>query len=540
MGKSRVLVAGASAAAVAVCAAAALVVGAAAQGTVPFTANLGGSTYTLSFPMLASFGSSHGSTTLRADWRGQLAQVQRDTGVTHVRFHGVLDDDMSTLLDGSCNMFNVFSTCDYLLSIGVAPIVELSFMPALLASNASQTVFHYRGGISPPADWAAFYAFIRCFVQAEVARYGIDVVRTFRHEVWNEPNCGFYSQGDCCGEACNTQAAYWELYNWTATAVKSVDPLIPVGGPATAQTAWIPEFLQFVAANKLPCDFVSTHLYPTDPNVPTDRDGFAAVIAAAASAAAQAGLPLVVTEFNSGLGIDQADEPYSAAFVLHQLAALQGVANLDTLSYWTFSDIFEEQGFSSQPWQQGFGIQTIYGVPKPVYRAFQMMAQLPAAAAQVNSTAPGVVYRPGSATVGTVDVMVATSRAGSLVSVTALLNNFNTYGNNVSAQTVSVTFANLSAAAGVPLPTSATLELIDATHANARPVWEAAGSPLYPSPAEVAAELAASQLVQQSLALQPAAGGGVQATLTMQPQSVARVRFEYAAAAAGAATAVAA
>jgi xylan 1,4-beta-xylosidase len=349
--------------------------------------------------------------------------------------------------------------------------------------------------------------------------------------VWNEPNCGFYSQGNCCGADCNTQSAYWALYNSTSMAVKSVDPLIPVGGPATAQMAWISKFLVFVTAAKLPCDFVSTHLYPTDPNVPTDRDGFASVVNATAALVASYGLPLVVTEFNSGLGLQQADESYSAAFVVHQQVALQGVLNLDTLSYWTFSDIFEEQGFSSLPWQQGFGVQTIYAVPKPVYRAFQFLAQLPTTAAPLTSPSAGVIYRPGSATVGTVDAIVSSARSGNLVRITALLTNFNPIGAEIAAQTVVLTFANLTAAAGVPLPSNATLELIDATHASAQPTWQAQGSPLYLSPGQVAEQLAASLVVASPIPLQSAAGGAVQVTVTLQPQSVARVRFEYEAAA---------
>jgi len=130
-----------------------------------------------------------GSTTLREDWRRHLAAIRTDAKFSHVRFHGVLDDDMSTYLNGGANMFNVFSTYDFLLSIGMKPIVELSFMPQLLASNASQTVFHYQGGISPPANWSAWSTFINQFVSLLVQRYGLAEVATWKFEVWNEPDC---------------------------------------------------------------------------------------------------------------------------------------------------------------------------------------------------------------------------------------------------------------------------------------------------------------------------------------------------------------
>ncbi len=155
---------------------------AAAQATT-FTANVAGSRKTQTFPILDCVGSSHGSTTLRADWRQHLSAIHSDASFKRVRFHGVLDDDMSTYLNGHANMANVFNTYDFLLGIGMRPIVELSFMPAALASNASQTVFHYQGGISPPANWTQWYNFMHEFGSLLVQRYGLAEVSTWLFEV---------------------------------------------------------------------------------------------------------------------------------------------------------------------------------------------------------------------------------------------------------------------------------------------------------------------------------------------------------------------
>jgi xylan 1,4-beta-xylosidase len=46
----------------------------------------------------ACLGSGHAALTLREDWRQQVRQARRDLGVEAVRFHGVLDDEMSTSL----------------------------------------------------------------------------------------------------------------------------------------------------------------------------------------------------------------------------------------------------------------------------------------------------------------------------------------------------------------------------------------------------------------------------------------------------------
>lgn len=151
------------------------------------------------------------------------------------------------------------------------------------------------------------------------------------------PAGGFYFEGGCCGPDCGSKPEYYQLYNVTAQAIKAVDASLLVGGPATAQLLWLDDFVAWAQSTGTPLDFVSSHLYPTDPAVNPDRDGFFAAINASAALVAAAGLPLTMTEFNSGLGIPNGqDDEYSSAFVVHQHMAFQGVANLDTLSFWTF------------------------------------------------------------------------------------------------------------------------------------------------------------------------------------------------------------
>lgn len=167
-----------------------------------------------------------------------------------------------------------------------------------------------------------------------------------------------------------------------------------------------------------------------------------------------------------------------------------------------------------------------------VYRLFQMLRELPTASvpvtAQVASTADAIVPRVGSVSAGQVDVVVAVdSSAHPLVHVTALVNNFDLYSLPVSNKTVQLDFANLPA--GAVAPASAMVSRIDSTHANPRATWEAAGQPDYCTPAEIAAEMAASQLVDEPVALTKNADGSLSVTIELEPFSVARVRFSYAA-----------
>jgi xylan 1,4-beta-xylosidase len=185
-------------------------------------------------------GSGHATLALRADWQAQLRRCRAELGVRHVRFHGLLSDDVGTLVDHAGELiysfFNADQIMDFLVSIGMRPFVELSLMPQALASG-SETVFHYRGNVTPPKDPAAWGELIERLARHWVERYGAEEVREWFFEVWNEPNLEEFWTG--------TQAQYFELYRHTAEALKRVDPQLRVGGPATAKNEWIEALVPF-------------------------------------------------------------------------------------------------------------------------------------------------------------------------------------------------------------------------------------------------------------------------------------------------------
>jgi len=484
----------------------------------------------MSAPILDCVGGSHGEMLMWAPYREHVRRARADIGFRHIRGHGLLSDDLSTYLSGRANLWPLMNAFDFLLSIGMRPIFELSFTPVELASNVSASMMHYRANTSPPGNYTAWTAFMVEMFESLIDRYGVEELRSWPLEVYNEPNCGFFT---------GSQADYFQLYSATARAIHSVDAGLQVGGPATCQLGWLPEFLSYCNASGTPLAHVTTHLYPTDGQAPKTRDGFASAVAGAAAlvAAQGAGRLLRLTEFNAGLWMLDAtdgDTPYSAAMLLHSHLALQGIPNLATASYWSVSDIFDESGVDSTPWHNGYGIQTVYGTPKPVYRAFQMLAALPPGALAVafpQLARPGmaVVQRSGSASAGSLDVLVALdeSQAPAAIHVHCIVLNWDLYNATISTETVSLMFEGLPPAAS--LPAEATLERIDSSHANGRAAWRAMGSPRYPTPVQLAQELAASSLVAESLAITHAAGGG-SARIDLpplEPFSVARVRWTY-------------
>ncbi|HVA15317.1 MAG TPA: glycosyl hydrolase [Stellaceae bacterium] len=453
-------------------------------------------------------GSGHATLALRADWQAQMKQAHDQLGMRHVRFHGILSDDMGTLINQSGQLlysfFNADRIFDFLLSIGMKPFVELSFMPSTLSSS-DQIVFHYRANVGAPRDLAQWAVLIRALVTHWVERYGLAEVRQWFFEVWNEPNLTAFGTGN--------QHDYFELYRYTAEAIKTVDGALKVGGPATAANAWVVDFVGFCAAAHVPADFVSTHHYPTDafgqPGDDTEmqlsKSTRSILREQARDVRRQAGdLPVYYTEWctSSNPRDPMHDDPYAAAFIVKTVLEANGL--VEGYSYWTFSDIFEENYFPSVPFHGGFGLLNIHGIAKPAYRAFQLLHEL------------GTELLPVEGRHDTVDARLVRGQQ----SITLMLTNFALPRHAIETESVSFTLK------GAPSVSQATIQRIDLDHANAKRRWEQMGKPDYLSAAMVAELDEQSQLRK---AAQPFAcqGGECQLTVAMPPQSVAAIQLVY-------------
>ena len=324
---------------------------------------------------------------LRADWQRQLRYVKDQLGFRYIRMHGLLCDDMGVFSidkDGQpvYNWQYIDELYDFLEQIHVKPFVELGFMPQALASG-SKTIFWWRGNVTPPRDYNKWGDLIRSLIKHWVERYGAEEVKQWYFEVWNEPNLkdGFWT-GD--------QAEYFKLYNITANAVKSVSPAFKVGGPATAGNAWIPEFIAYCAQNKVPVDFVSTHTYGVDQGY-LDATGSTGTVLSkneraiygditnARKQVDQSALPrleLHYTEWSASYTpADPIHDSYhEAAYILDKIRKTGAAAN--SMSYWTFTDIFEEAGPRTTPFHGGFGLLNYQDINKPAFYAYKYLNKL--------------------------------------------------------------------------------------------------------------------------------------------------------------------
>lgn len=319
-------------------------------------------------------GTGHMLLGLRSDWQQHLMRAKEELGFVGIRGHGLLDDDMSVVpRTGEYEFFNVDQVYDFLMEAGVTPIVELSFMPQALVRCEPQDCKYafnnhaaYKGLTMPPANFSEWHDLVKALALHFVERYGLAVVQTWRFEVWNEL------------WGMDFPHPYMDLYAASVKALKEVSTTLKVGGPATMQVLHVADFVRAAQEANLPFDFVSTHLYPSDPECPKDGSDVSCFtrLISEARAFVRKNAPhadFYITEYNAGLGLKEGmdlDAPFAAAFAFRQITAIEDV---DMFSWWTFTDIFEEQWQKSSPFQNGFGLQTIHGVPKPAWRAFQLL-----------------------------------------------------------------------------------------------------------------------------------------------------------------------
>jgi len=310
----------------------------------------------------------------------------------------------------------------------------------------------------PPVDLVEYDRWVRTVVE----RYR---GRVTAYTIWNEPNLAGFWPAD--------MPAYFEFYANTVAAVKSIDPDLRVGGPATAGrvNAHIDEFLRFCKDTNTPVEFVTAHSYSATANTRKGEFAYGEVddvtfltnrfsqMRAEIDASPIPGLPLHVTEYNSTTsthGIIH-DLPFNAAYLARTLSEASPI--VDSMAYWALSDIFVEESVPPAEFHGGFGLINIHDIPKPTYTMFAFFAQL----------GTTVLHRSANA-------LFTRREDGHIVGV--LWNP-----NDASRATQQVTH-QIELATGSTTYTARTL-LVDETHGNAYRAWEMMGRHRNPSREQV-------------------------------------------------------
>ena len=414
------------------------------------------------------FGSGRAILALRESYRDDLGEVKKATGVRYVRGHNILHDEVGVYDEDSqgkplYNFTYVDQIYDGMLKKGVRPVVEISFMPKKLASDPNALhPFWYKQNVSPPKDYAKWDDLIRHFAQHLVGRYGLGEVSQWYFEVWNEPNIDFWAGNP-------KQATYFELYDHTARALKTVSPLLRVGGPATAAADWVDAFLEHCFKQSVPVDFVSSHgyaddtvenLFHTSEQIPMNQRVCRAIgkVRGQIKASQFPHLPLFWTEWNVRGDHELRDTTYVGPALAYDIVQCDGL--VDMMSYWTFDDVFEEGGVPADPFHGGFGLIAVGGIKKPSYFGYALLHKL----------GTQRLANPAS------DVLVTRRADGTLV--VALWNLVEPEQKGSSRQ-MRLQFRTVN-------PSNAVLvNRADETHGNTLAAYKRMGSPRYPTMAQV-------------------------------------------------------
>jgi xylan 1,4-beta-xylosidase len=448
------------------------------------------------------FGSGRAVLTLRESYRHDLRSVKQITDFQYVRFHAIFHDEMGVYDEDAqgkpiYNFSYVDQVYDGLLENGVKPFVELSFMPRKLAANLTPHPFWYKQLPSPPKDPAKWAALIEAFTRHLEERYGKSEVEQWYFEVWNEPNIDFWN-------GTPKQETYFALYDTTAKAVKSVDPAIRVGGPATAQAAWVGAFIKHCTENHIPFDFVSTHIYGNEKS----QDVFGKQLDIArkdmvgravkkvydeVKASAAPNTPIIWSEYNATY-LNQpevTDSAFMGPWLANDIRECDGLTTM--MSYWSLSDVFEEQGIVKTPFYGGYGLMAERGIPKPAFRDFELLHRL----------GDRRLANPSENT-------LVTERADGTVVIA--LWNYAEPGESVAPKTFQLDVKNTEKKHYL-------MQFVDSDHASSLKAWKEMGSPVSPTLEQIAKLKKASELP-------PAEMHPLSDPITVAPQGLAVLELQ--------------
>ena len=146
---------------------------------------------------------------------------------------------------------------------GIKPIVEYDYLPELLINRGTQSSQGNDEGMTiintGPNDWKKWSDLMKATIQNFIDQFGIEEVRSWYFEVWNEPD----------GWPEDQLEVFYKMYDVFVDAVTAVDSKLRVGGPACYHEYFLKPFLDhvvngtnYVTGEKgTRIDFISYHIY---------------------------------------------------------------------------------------------------------------------------------------------------------------------------------------------------------------------------------------------------------------------------------------
>ena len=327
-----------------------------------------------------------------------LSDLQREVGFEYVKFHGILSDEMLVCnrTSGSLHFSFVLvdKVLDFLLSIRLKPMIQLSFMPAALAANPDKRVFENRFITSLPKDMKEWDLLIRTLIKHLLVRYGEEQVESWLFTLWNEPDTDeiMFSVG-----GVNT---FVDFYINTYKSIKSIHPKLLFGAPSVlimveSSLKWAESFITQVKKRNCEPDFLLVHYYSDDFSLSDDKfsnvnltkssrlfqdpDYFSFCIDRYANMVGKLGvgsLPIYLSEWN--LTVSHRSLINDTCFISAYLARnlLLNENRLASFGLWSLTDLICEYQVPETLFHGGMGMYTQNGIRKPAFYVYYFIKQL--------------------------------------------------------------------------------------------------------------------------------------------------------------------
>ena len=210
-----------------------------------------------------------------------LDRISKDKAIDTVRIYTMFEDIVYIGEDGEiCYDFRLCDLrLDYMVEKGFNLLLAYGGMPDCIAASVqnktsvSKNKTRYKGKMwnsAPPKDFAVWEEICYVYTKHIVERYGIERVKNWRMQCFNEPDIAQFFLSEYPNSEENAEKyrlpMYCKLYASFEKGIRRVSDEIKIGGPALAVFRnFLGGFLDFVKENGLKLDFISVHNYGTAP-----------------------------------------------------------------------------------------------------------------------------------------------------------------------------------------------------------------------------------------------------------------------------------
>lgn len=334
---------------------------------------------------------------LYTDIQNMLGELQATVGYDYIKFHGLFSDDL-LVVKRKPNKELIFSfvmidkVLDFLESINLKPLIQLSFMPEAMASIDDKHVFDAKMNTSLPRNIDEWNQLVDAFIHHIELRYGKNRIEDWLYCVWNEPDTSYQMFG------VGDDQKFFDFYKSTYDTIKRINGNLVFGSPSllliTKQNMdWAIKFLEWTQHFDCLPEFLNLHYYgddfensdtenalslPYKSKLSLDDLNFNKYIDQVKLLLKDFNLniPIYLTEWN--VTVSHRNLINDTVFIGCYLAKniLSNYDRLDSFGYWSLTDFIEEFQLDNKLFHGGLGLFTYNGIKKPHYYVLDFISRL--------------------------------------------------------------------------------------------------------------------------------------------------------------------